>query len=164
MAHVIKTMADTLPNDPWHALLRGAGWLAALIAKGALGQKTGAGIYRKIGKDILVLDLAKHDYVPAAAKPSDEVAAILAIKNPAEKFAKLRASTIRRRNSCGRSSATCSTTRAFHLADIADTARDVDFAIRWGYGWKLGPFETWQAAGWSDVADGSPKTSRPARR
>ncbi|HSS07658.1 MAG TPA: enoyl-CoA hydratase/isomerase family protein, partial [Rhodanobacteraceae bacterium] len=41
---------------------------------------------------------------------------------------------------------------AFHLADIADTARDVDFAIRWGYGWKLGPFETWQAAGWQDVA------------
>ncbi len=42
---------------------------------------------------------------------------------------------------------------AFHLADIADTARDVDFAIRWGYGWKLGPFETWQAAGWQQVAN-----------
>ena len=42
---------------------------------------------------------------------------------------------------------------AFHLADIADTARDVDFAIRWGYGWKLGPFETWQAAGWKQVAE-----------
>jgi 3-hydroxyacyl-CoA dehydrogenase len=41
---------------------------------------------------------------------------------------------------------------AYHLADIAETARDVDFAIRWGYGWKLGPFETWQSAGWADVA------------
>ena len=41
---------------------------------------------------------------------------------------------------------------AYHLADIAETARDVDFAIRWGYGWKLGPFETWQAAGWQQVA------------
>ena len=41
---------------------------------------------------------------------------------------------------------------AYHLADIAETARDVDFAIRWGYGWKLGPFETWQAAGWKQVA------------
>ncbi|EQD51827.1 3-hydroxyacyl-coa dehydrogenase protein, partial [mine drainage metagenome] len=40
---------------------------------------------------------------------------------------------------------------AYHLADIAETARDVDFAIRWGYGWKLGPFETWQAAGWQQV-------------
>ncbi|EQD69676.1 3-hydroxyacyl-CoA dehydrogenase NAD-binding protein, partial [mine drainage metagenome] len=41
---------------------------------------------------------------------------------------------------------------AYHLADIAETARDVDFAIRWGYGWKLGPFETWQAAGWQQIA------------
>jgi 3-hydroxyacyl-CoA dehydrogenase len=41
---------------------------------------------------------------------------------------------------------------AYHLADIADTARDVDLAIRWGYGWSQGPFETWQAAGWKQVA------------
>ena len=60
---------------------------------------------------------------------------------------------------------------AFHLADIADTARDVDLAIRWGYGWKLGPFETWQAAGWQDVAKwiaediaGGKAMSRPFRR
>ncbi len=41
---------------------------------------------------------------------------------------------------------------AFHLADIADTARDVDLAIRWGYGWTQGPFESWQSAGWKQVA------------
>ena len=41
---------------------------------------------------------------------------------------------------------------AYHLADIADTARDVDLAIRWGYGWMQGPFETWQSAGWSQIA------------
>src|SRR3546814_13028908 len=41
---------------------------------------------------------------------------------------------------------------AYHLADIAQTARDVDPAIRWGYGWSLGPFETWQEAGWKKVA------------
>jgi 3-hydroxyacyl-CoA dehydrogenase len=42
---------------------------------------------------------------------------------------------------------------AYHLSDIAETARDIDLAIRWGYGWSLGPFETWQAAGWKQVAD-----------
>src|SRR6185437_2763283 len=65
MAHVIKTMADTLPNDPWHAHFKSPAWLSALIEKGALGQKTGAGVYRKAGKDILVLDLAKQDYRPS---------------------------------------------------------------------------------------------------
>ena len=85
MAHVIKTMADTLADDPWHEYFKAPVWLSALIDKGALGQKTGAGFYRKAGKDIVVLDPAKQDYVPSQAKVQDEVAAILAIKDPSEK-------------------------------------------------------------------------------
>ncbi len=46
---------------------------------------------------------------------------------------------------------------AFHYiavkgATIADNARDIDFAMRWGFGWNVGPFETWQASGWQEVA------------
>ena len=42
---------------------------------------------------------------------------------------------------------------AHHLGAIADNARDLDFAMRWGFGWAQGPFETWQAAGWKQIAD-----------
>jgi 3-hydroxyacyl-CoA dehydrogenase len=38
------------------------------------------------------------------------------------------------------------------LESIADNARDVDFALRCGFGWSTGPFENWQAAGWQQVA------------
>jgi len=152
MAHVIKTMADTLPNDPWHDYFKAPAWLSGLIEKGALGQKNGAGFYRKAGKDIVVLDLAKQDYRLSEQKASDEVAAILAIKNPAEKFARLRASADKQAQFLWATFRDLFHYTAYHLADIADTARDVDFAIRWGYGWKLGPFETWQAAGWQQVA------------
>ena len=152
MAHVIQTMADTLPNDPWHAHFKSPEWLSALIAKGALGQKTGAGIYVKKGKDILVLDLAKQDYTAQTGKPSDEVATILAIKNPAEKFSKLRASNDPQAQFLWATFRDLFHYSAFHLEGIAETARDVDFAIRWGYGWKLGPFETWQSAGWAEIA------------
>lgn len=152
MAHVIKTMADTLPDDPWHAYFKAPAWLQGLVDQGALGQKTGAGFYKKAGKDIVVLDVVKQDYRPSEQKPSDEVAAILAIKDPAEKFAKLRASSDPQAQFLWAGFRDVFHYTAYHLADIADTARDVDFAIRWGYGWKLGPFETWQAAGWQQVA------------
>jgi 3-hydroxyacyl-CoA dehydrogenase len=42
---------------------------------------------------------------------------------------------------------------AVHLADIAESAREVDLAMRWGFGMKQGPFELWQEAGWQQVAE-----------
>ena len=152
MAHVIKTMHDTLPDDPWHRYFKAPDWLQALIAKGALGQKAGAGIYMKKGKDIVVLDLAKQDYRAVGAEAHPEVVEILKIRNPAEKFAKLRAHPHPQAQFLWSIFRDLFHYAAFHLASIADTARDVDFAMRWGYGWNLGPFETWQAAGWQQVA------------
>jgi 3-hydroxyacyl-CoA dehydrogenase len=151
MAHVIKTMADTLPDDPWHRYFKAPDWHQALIAKGALGQKTGAGIFMKRGRDIVVLDLDKQDYRPATGAAAPEVLEILKLKNPAEKFAKLRASEHPQAKLLWAMFRDLFHYSAYHLADIADTARDVDLAIRWGYGWKLGPFENWQAAGWKEV-------------
>jgi len=153
MAHVIKTMADTLPGDPWHQYFASPKWLDALIAKGALGQKTGAGIFRKVGKDILVLDLAKQDYRPADRIAAPDLVEILKLKDPAEKFAKLRASEHPQARFLWALFRDLFHYCAYQLESIAETARDVDLAIRWGYGWSLGPFETWQAAGWKQVAN-----------
>ncbi|NUO77422.1 MAG: 3-hydroxyacyl-CoA dehydrogenase/enoyl-CoA hydratase family protein [Lysobacter sp.] len=153
MAHVIKTMADTLPEDPWHAYFKAPKWLAALIEKGALGQKTGAGVYTKRGKDILVLDLKAQDYRVSAGELDADVAALLKERDPAKKFAALRASEHPQAQFLWAVFRDSFHYSAFHLESIADTARDIDFAMRWGYGWSLGPFETWQAAGWKQVAD-----------
>jgi 3-hydroxyacyl-CoA dehydrogenase len=153
MAHVIRTMADTLPEDPWHPYFKSPKWLEALVAKGALGQKTGAGIYTKRGKDILVLDLKAQDYRASAGEVAPEVGGILKEKDPAKKFAALRASAHPQAQFLWAVFRDLFHYGAFHLSDIAETARDVDLAIRWGYGWSLGPFETWQAAGWKQVAE-----------
>ncbi|HLM52449.1 MAG TPA: 3-hydroxyacyl-CoA dehydrogenase/enoyl-CoA hydratase family protein [Pseudoxanthomonas sp.] len=152
MAHVIKTMGDTLPEDPWHRYFAAPSWLQALIAEGALGQKTGAGIFRKAGKDILVLDLAQQDYRLATGVAAPEVVEILKLKDPAQKFARLRESGHPQAQFLWATFRDLFHYSAYHLADIAQTAREVDLAIRWGYGWSMGPFETWQAAGWKQVA------------
>ena len=152
MAHVIKTMADTLPDDPWHAHFKAPVWLSGLVEKGALGQKTGAGFYTKRGKDILVLDVAARDYRPTAGDLDTDVAALLKERDPAKKFAALRASAHPQAQFLWSVFRDTFHYSAYHLKDIADTARDVDFAMRWGYGWSQGPFETWQAAGWKQVA------------
>jgi 3-hydroxyacyl-CoA dehydrogenase len=152
MAHVIKTMADTLPDDPWHAHFKVPGWLTALLEKGALGQKTRAGVYRKVGDQIMVLDLAKRDYAPSEGKASPAVLEILKKRNPAEMFAGLRASEESQAQFLWSIFRDLFHYCAYHLADVADNARDVDLALRWGFGWSTGPFETWQAAGWNQVA------------
>jgi 3-hydroxyacyl-CoA dehydrogenase len=152
MAHVVKTMHDTLGSDPWHPHYKVPEWFAALIAKGALGQKTKAGIFVKKGKEIQVLDLAKQDYRPSAGVMAEEVQAILKEKSPAKQFAKLRASQHPQAQFLWAVFRDLFHYSAVHLAEIAHCARDVDLAIRWGFGWKMGPFELWQAAGWQQVA------------
>src|SRR5438477_2805793 len=80
MAHVIRTMDETLPDDPWHKYYQPPSWLKALIDQGALGQKSRAGFFRKVGKDIQVLDPGTQSYRPSAGEIDPGVAAILALK------------------------------------------------------------------------------------
>ncbi len=153
LAHVVGTMQATLPDDPWFPFFKNPEWLAGLIAQGALGQKTKGGIYRKDGKTITVLDLASQGYRPSGGEVAPEVLAILKNRNPADKFAQLRASTHPQARFLWAIFRDVFHYCAFHLADIADNARDVDLAMRWGFGWAQGPFETWQAAGWQAIAE-----------
>lgn len=149
--HVIKTMADTLESDPWHAHFEAPAWYKALLDKGALGQKVGAGFYRKVGKEIHVVDLAKQDYRPSKSEMAPELETIMKTRDPAAKFAALRNSTHPQAQFLWGIFRDLFHYTAVHLEGIAENARDVDFAIRWGYGWAMGPFETWQAAGWQQV-------------
>ncbi len=152
MAHVIKTLQDNLADDPFYASYATPAVLKALIDKGALGQKAGAGFYKKVGKDILRLDPAKADYVPAGGKADPLVDRILK-KAPAERLKLLRESTNPQARFLWAILRDAFHYGAVHLESIAETARDVDFAMRWGFGSKQGPFELWQAAGWTQVAE-----------
>ncbi len=153
LAHTITTMKNGLPNDAWLPHFEHPAWMTALIQKGALGQKTRAGVYSKQGKDILVLDTEKGEYRKQNAEIDPQVLEVLKKAKPQERLLKLQAL-----KDSPQAQFLWSIYRdLFHycatqLEDIADTARDIDFAIRWGFGYAQGPFETWQASGWNDIA------------
>jgi 3-hydroxyacyl-CoA dehydrogenase len=152
MANVIKTMDAKLGDDPWHGLYQAPDWLAKLVEAGALGQKSGAGVFKKEGRDIKVFDPDSGDYRPTDYSVRDEVKAILGIRDPGKKLAELAKCEYPETEFLWAIHRDLFHYCAYHLAEIADSTREIDLAMRWGYGWNFGPFEQWQAAGWRDVA------------
>ena len=151
LAHVVKTLQDKLQDDPFHASYATPAALAALIAAGALGQKAKAGFFKKVGKDVLRFDPAKGDYVPAGGKADALIDRILK-KPAAERLKLLRESSNPQAQFLWAILRNGFHYAAVHLSEVADSARDVDLAMRWGFGMKQGVFELWQEAGWQQVA------------
>jgi 3-hydroxyacyl-CoA dehydrogenase len=153
MAHVIKTLQDTLSaeTDPFYGSFGTPEVLKKLLELGNLGQKSKAGFYKKVGRDILRFELESASYVPAGEK-GDEVYGRMLKKPAGERLKLLRNSTGPQGQFLWAILRNGFHYAAVHLATIAETARDVDQALRWGFGMKQGPFELWQEAGWLQVA------------
>jgi 3-hydroxyacyl-CoA dehydrogenase len=153
MAHVIKTLQDNLnaDTDPFYESFATPKVLSKLLEMGNLGQKSKAGFYKKVGRDILRFDLDSGEYVPGGEK-ADEVYGRMLKKPAGERLALLRNSEGAQGQFLWSILRNSFHYAAVHLASIAQTARDVDFAMRWGFGMKQGPFELWQEAGWLQVA------------
>ncbi len=151
-SYVIKTMYDNLADDPFFPLYQTPALLTKLLNKGAFGQKSGAGFYKKEGKSIKVFDTQLNDYVTSGAKADPLIERILA-RGSTERFKLLRESTHPQAQFLWSIFRDIFHYAAVHLEAIADNARDIDLAIRWGFGWSEGPFESWQAAGWQQVAE-----------
>ena len=153
MAHVIKTLQDnlSLETDPFYESFGTPAVLKKLLELGNLGQKTKAGFYKKVGRDVLRFDLESEEYVPGGQK-ADEVYGRMLKKPAAERLRLLRNAEGAQGRFLWAILRNSFHYAAVHLGTIADNARDVDQAMRWGFGMKQGPFELWQEAGWLDVA------------
>ncbi len=152
LGHVINTMRDTLPGDPWHRYFAVPDWLQGLIDKGALGEKVKRGVYQKIKNEIHVFDLLSQTYRVSAGEVDEELKRLLKYSTPTEKFAALRNSQQPQAQFLWSIFRDLFHYCAVQLEAIANNARDLDLAVRWGFGWNQGPFEIWQAAGWKQIA------------
>ena len=151
LAHVINTMHDTLPDDAWHPYFYVPDWLQGLIQTGALGEKVKRGVYQKIKNEVHVFNLETFAYRPSAAKVDEDLKLLLKYSSPVDKFAVLRNSQKPQMQFLWSIFRDLFHYCAVQLQAIADNARDLDLAVRWGFGWNQGPFEVWQAAGWKHI-------------
>ncbi|MFO1431208.1 MAG: 3-hydroxyacyl-CoA dehydrogenase/enoyl-CoA hydratase family protein [Candidatus Competibacteraceae bacterium] len=155
VVNILNKSAEVLTNDPWQKYYHVPAWLQSLVDKGMLGNKTKGGIYRTGAsrKDRLVVDTKTGEFVPVSTDLDPETKEILAKENLDERFAALRTATSPQARFVWAIHRDLWHYAAVMLDKIADTARDVDFAMRWGYGYSQGPFGAWQAAGWKQIAN-----------
>ena len=156
-AHVAADLASRLGPDEGAASYAAPPLIAAMLERKLLGAKTGEGFYKRVkdGGDskILVLDhktMAFRDSRPAAL-PSVEAART--IPHTGERIRTL----FLGRDRVGallRQTLGATLLYAARVApDVAASLDDVDRAMRWGFGWELGPFETWDAIGVEQVVE-----------
>ena len=151
MAHVLTTIAEDCPDDPWRDRFTVPASMQALIADGRLGAKTGAGFYKKVkgekGSVILSLDLDTLEYVDTGKVRLPAVGAARKKEATGEKVAEIVWFDDDHGRLAWKVTAETSIYSLERLGEIADDIVNVDRAMRWGFGYEMGPFETWDAIG-----------------
>jgi 3-hydroxyacyl-CoA dehydrogenase len=155
VAAVAADLARRLPGEGYELPAR----VHEMAARGLVGTKTGRGFYKRAApgeKRFLVLDPATLDYRDAV-RPDAAFAATGAIGERVRRFL---ADDSRAGDLVRRVTGAMLLHTASIAPEIASSLDDVDRAMRWGFGWELGPFELWDAAGMSVVLE----AMRPQRR
>ena len=152
LAFVAGHSYDVLPNDEARELFKPPAVLEALLKRGALGQKSGAGFYKKEGKEILALDFEALDYRPQVKTRFDGVKAARRFTDPKKRIVALLWSPDPAGTFTWELVSATLLYAARRIPEIADSIVQVDQAMKWGFGWDLGPFELWDALGFERTA------------
>ncbi|MFH1852754.1 MAG: 3-hydroxyacyl-CoA dehydrogenase NAD-binding domain-containing protein [Candidatus Neomarinimicrobiota bacterium] len=147
LAHVAQTSYDKGAGDEERNLFQVPAVLKNLIDAGNLGQKTKAGFYKKVEKDILSIDLQSGEYTPQKQVRFDGFRLAKDRQTIGEKIAALTYSEDKAGKFFWEILAATLIYSAKRIPEISDDIVNIDNAMKWGYGWELGPFETWDTIG-----------------
>src|SRR5436190_648952 len=150
--HVIKNLYEALPDDEEREMFVAPEFLTKMVDRGLLGNKAKSGFYKKQKgegdkREIWTLETASLEY-----RPSEKVKlpALDMAKNIDDAAERLRALVWSKDRVGAYLWKTLSRTLAYaakRIPELADNVVEVDRAMRWGFGWELGPFEAWDAIG-----------------
>src|SRR6266436_2477804 len=157
LLHVVKNIYESVPNDESREIYKVPAFLGEMARRGWLGDKTGQGFYKKVKgveeKEILALDVNTMEYRPRQKAKFASLEAGKAIEDTRERLRALIGPVLEGQKGdkaqqflWGALSETC-LYAARRIPEISDNVEDVDRAMRWGFGWEMGPFEQMDALG-----------------
>ena len=162
-AFVGANLYDLVPNDRWRERFLPLDFEKQMIERKWLGDKTGQGFYKRVGKDreILALDWKTLDYQPLQKPRFAAVEGVRNIEDLGERVRTLLRSDDRAARFLWKILSDLFLYCAEMIPEIADRIVEIDRAMRWGYGHKLGPFELWDAIGFLEVVTRLEMERRP---
>src|SRR5438128_5283705 len=171
LVHVVKNIYETAPNDESRERYKVPVLVEEMTRRGWLGDKTGQGFYKKVKgegeKEILTLDVHTMEYRARQKARFASLEAGKTIDDTSERLRALVGPILEGQKGdkaqqflWGALSETC-LYAARRVPEISDNIVDVDRAMRWGFGWELGPFEMVDALGLNAFAAQIQKEGRP---
>lgn len=147
LAHVANTAYQKCTEDESRDLFKIPDVLNHLIENKWLGAKSKKGFYQKVNKDILTLDLDHLEYQIQKKVRLDGLRISKRYWTTAGKIRSLTYSDDIAGKFIWELLANTFIYSANRIPEIADDIVNIDNAMKWGFGWELGPFETWDALG-----------------
>ncbi|WP_412759178.1 3-hydroxyacyl-CoA dehydrogenase NAD-binding domain-containing protein [Neobacillus mesonae] len=122
-------------------------FMKKMVENGWLGSKSGQGFFLKKGKEILELDPNTLEYGPRKKLSTPAIELAKQEKGTGNKMKALVYADDRAGQFLWNTFAKSFVYSAQLLGEIADDIVAIDQAMKWGFGWEMGPFETWDAIG-----------------
>ncbi|MFN0062174.1 MAG: 3-hydroxyacyl-CoA dehydrogenase NAD-binding domain-containing protein [Myxococcaceae bacterium] len=152
LVHVAKNCFDTLSADESRATFEAPAFLHNMVKERLIGEKAGQGFYKKGQsasgeKEILVLDVDTLQYRTQKKVRFDSLGAAREVSDVRQRMATVLSGTDAAAKFAERITLEVLAYASRRIPEIADDIVNVDRAMRWGFGWELGPFESWDALG-----------------
>jgi len=158
MVHVAKNAYDLCPEDEQRDTFVLPEFISTMVEKKMLGNKTQGGFYKteltpewKKRRKVLNIDTLEYEDFEKASFPCLDQAKEKATLE--EKVACVLKGDDRGAQFAWRCQANAFQYAANRIPEIAETIVEIDNAMKWGYNFEMGPFETWDAYGVEEAVE-----------
>ncbi len=155
---VVKNVYDGCPDDESRDYFKMPDWVEKMVEKKLWGNKTGSGFYKKTDKKdekgkaiVQAIDPATVEYRDPVKAKFDCTGAVRSIEDLAEKLKVMHFSEDKGAKFVFKLFAHVAKYASNRIPEISDDIVNIDNAVKWGFAWEAGIFETWDMLGFDEV-------------